>query len=338
MLSKRYYLLVFLRLVAIIGTIVDPVLASSREPFNCGQGSKPLLLETISLRADKVSPEDQASLFAAIGCVNGLISEIGIPTEFTLSITQHNSSLAYFPVFDELIATVQLMNPMDRSLKSKELTLSTLVHEYGHVIFFHNLPWWNEYRAYADGELLIVQERETLRLKIKELEQKAHGEFSSDSQNELATTQLQFENTYEKLVKSLEKGKVFKDILMPITGPYTELFSDLLAVINFRDGTIMSKAINSNRAGEKEAIDFTLKHDAVTWTDNEVHCILSPTRSYLWNSIKKIKSESEMVIFLRTVYDVMVSEISMRYEKSEISLSPKEINIRLLEALARSSI
>lgn len=125
-----------------------------------------------------------------------------------------------------------------------------------------------------------------------------------------------------------------------IVAPYHELFADAVAVVYTRDPKAVKNALAHPTVSDHHADyerDFSLSHEAGSWHQDEVHSMLSPTRSHLWTLISKLKkNEKSNQEILRALYSSIKEEIIARTNDPKLwQLPVPEVNQRLIKRIPR---
>ncbi len=238
-----------------------------------------------------------------------LLDEAGLEIPESLELTVGREESSYN---EEKIEIAAWQIDKDESPTKRDLLVAFL-HEYGHPVFRKNF-------ASRTGER--IEEN------MSDVAEKGFWptiQFLMDSVREKRAPDLR-----SKALDRIENaiGTPGRTSWFRLTSAYTELFSDTLAVLQLNDGAAVRWTDGDSRR------DFTLDHRRNEVTSSEVHVVLAPTRSVIWEMHKKYPALRSGHI-LRALFDAICSEATRRQQSGQLALPPRELNDRLIAAFQR---
>ena len=269
-----------------------------------------------------------------------LMSPLLRPPVVRVLVRLRPEKLNYFngPKFDLDEATIKL-----NAGPSDELT-AVAGHEYGHQVFAYNMgayarSWANfysyNYRHAEDVEPLLEPLRATIRPIHHELMERIASGSSSANVQQLSTHRQQLLDQMQTIISSFETVHGRRP-RMPadweISGPYQEVFADLVAVI--RSGNPQVVSIHINGSLERSARDFSAKHEAEGWMCSAEHDQLAPVRSVIWQkyALHLVRSPRAGE-FLSVVFHVFAQDILERSSVVQQDTDIANFNKRLIRKL-----
>lgn len=126
-----------------------------------------------------------------------------------------------------------------------------------------------------------------------------------------------------------------------LTGPYAELFCDLLGILYARDPSVMHRPHHYPGESKKSVMsdisrDISYPTESVGWTEVEAHVALNPTGHFIWNRyLSKPGSFENAGQLTETVFKVIAEEIGERLTNPRLRnrMTPEEANQRLIRKL-----
>jgi len=287
------------------------------------------------------------------------ISEFSeLPPAINLSLYGKEAGASFADSYDLLSIEKDLLSvnseTKEEHIRSKVGNVTTFVHEYGHAIFANWLK--RDFPAYkqvseeqkasviANTQLYYYSDRRsTLNYKLEELE--SLGQTTTEEYNKL---QLEYKNVSRALAMSfgMNNGMDTSELerlqkINNLISPYTEMFADLVTVLNSNDPQAMYKAIAYPNMVERdqflaEGRDFLIAHDIESWDSKVGHVLFAPARSYLYSEylIEGLSLEEKGRI-LKLVFVAMKEEIIQRWgtELSDVVSANKKLIHRLDQTL-----
>lgn len=115
---------------------------------------------------------------------------------------------------------------------------------------------------------------------------------------------------------------------------YSELFSDIIAVLHLKDGRAARDPLFNSADGElrgdnysSRLRDFTENHQLENWQYEGPYALLSPTRSWLWDSYLEVpRVYRESGHFLKAVIDTIGHQMMFRLNNIDLYQTPEKIN------------
>ncbi len=234
--------------------------------------------------------------------------------------------------------------------KHPKFAQTVLAHEYGHYIFSVNLR--ESVKKYAEYEIqakMMIDSHSEVRKRSDDYENavldlsKARKEGNEDKVAELRKKVESTEEYFDRASESLDqlnvevKDSVFTRISIL---SYHELFADIIAVLHVNQPTAMSDALSSSNtkdASEKFANysrSFLNRIRLNGWNKNEPHILFAPVRRIVWEYIlSNPKYNQNREIMLKEILFCITEEIRLRIDEKKFSLSPEEMNRRLIDSL-----
>lgn len=200
----------------------------------------------------------------------------------------------------------------DESATKRDL-LVTFLHEYGHEVFHKNFS--SRTRERIDESMSDVTQNgfgPTVQFLMDSVRQRRAPDFRSRALDRI-----------ENAVGTPGRTSWFR-----LTSAYAELFCDTLVVLQLDDGAAVRWTVGDAR------LDFTLDHRQDPPTSSEVHVVLAPTRSAIWE-IRKTYPALRDGHILRALFDAICSESTKRQQAGELAVSPEDLNDRLIAAFHR---
>jgi len=240
--------------------------------------------------------------------------------------------------------------------RSRIGNVTTFVHEYGHAIFANWLKRdFPEYKkvsdeqkdsAIASTELYFYSDRRsTLGLRLEEFD--ALGSYDSEEYNRI---QLEYNEVSRALAMSfsmnngMDNSEASKNQKVHnLISPYTEMFADLVTVLNSNDPKAMYKAIAYPNMVKRDQVlaegrDFSIIHNLETWDSKVGHILLAPARGYLYSEFLsgELSLDKKREV-LELVFVAMKEEILLRWgsEIEDVVLSNRELINRFDQSLIR---
>lgn len=195
-----------------------------------------------------------------------------------------------------------------------------LNHEYGHYLFKDFfLKEFPQYKSLFQKFNTISQ------IKIEIL----------SSQDE--STKLELQSRLENLMKEVGQSEDFQTY-HTITGPYNELFADLLAALVAKDKNAMTKALYYDAMNDFEyryirtrSFDAEFKDDDERYMSDE-HAFMAYTRNYIGKNIWPKTSNDEQKL-IKKVKSAIVQSLKEDFSRGEL-LDYQEQNQQLINYLS----
>lgn len=332
--------------IAIMLLLTIPLAANSAPP--------PPPQNITVVQGDPIAKVNAAIFINHIHKVNVLLGpRFRFPTDITLILTQSRQSQSTEK--DEIFLNIPSFSPRNEDLGLNQNLVAILVHEYGHLIFQKNLadnfPNLSQLTKKSQRALLvrktkIASQLDSINRHLYELNKTLK---QTDLSNEIRDSfrrkigllkwgarQLQREIQQMGVTYLFDPGDHF------VTQPYSELFSDLMAIVYTGDPEAMTKAglfttpdPQQRRFERHDLRSATKQYRAHTWTEREVHRALSPARNYFYNEFLKGKIQAEQGFQMRILFSAILAELKEINDRDLYQLNPKLMNIRLIKKMQR---
>lgn len=184
--------------------------------------------------------------------------------------------------------------------------MAVFAHEYGHAVFGKFLE--KEFPAYVQLRNL-KEEMSALGLRtIKE---------------DLTKEQIQ---EIKAEIREREQAITKNEGLLKIarqTGPYSELYADVVAVYVEDDRGVIYSALSYDNmpfhmANYIQARDFYRKHNADTWTATDEHTMLSPLRSAIGSDACWPTTPQQRLTKLKQIQNILIEQIKAKVSAGEM--------------------
>lgn len=211
-------------------------------------------------------------------------------------------------------------------------------HEYGHFVFAHNM----KRRLAALPEFRDAAARgETLSKRLEFLYAQADAlRGAAESDSSVAAKLGRIQTEIDALSRELDSGDTLQNFLKKADFKgYEEFFADLVAVLHAHDPAAMRSHLAANfpdlRGNIIRARDFTAEIPATGWSENEIHVLMGPARSFMGAYLKGNRASGHESQILDASLEAIRDELLefRRRPGLRSKLDPDELNRRFIRRL-----
>lgn len=213
-----------------------------------------------------------------------------------------------------------------------EVLLPILVHEYGHILLLNHL---------AQTDDTFVKTNKALKLIADVSAQFQKVPYSDEVKRDI------LREKYEQAVGSFIRNKMKPEGLSAgdvvlITQPYTELISDLLAALIFKNSEVNVWPVNgwTPSRDSTRARGFANFIPLSTVDQRDPHEQLTEVRPIIWNMYRalQIKSNTPEASILKIVVNASIGEIKRRIQSNEVKIAPKQMTLQFERIIQQQAL